>query len=78
MLCGGFPSLSSKVMKNELYHIIGTLQFLWAISQSYIIYPELENPKMCLDTDTDMNETLNTVTGYNFNADTDLEYEKKI
>ena len=58
-------------MKNELYHIIGTLQFLWAISQSYIIYPELENPKMCLDTDTDMNETLNTVTGYNFNADTD-------
>ena len=32
---------------------------------------------MCLDTDTDMNETLNTVTGYNFNADTDLEYEKK-
>ena len=33
---------------------------------------------MCLDTDTDMNETLNTVTGYNFNADTDLEYEKKI
>ena len=33
---------------------------------------------MCLDTDTVMNETLNTVTGYNFNADTDLEYEKKI
>ena len=28
MLCGGFPSLSFKVMKNELYHIIGTLQFL--------------------------------------------------
>ena len=31
---------------------------------------------MCLDTVTDMNETLNTVTVYNFDAASDLGYEK--
>ena len=31
---------------------------------------------MCLDTVTDMNETLNIVTGDNFDAVIDLGYEK--
>ena len=33
---------------------------------------------MCLDTVTDMNETLNTVTVYNFDAASDLGYEKNV
>ena len=32
---------------------------------------------MCLDTVTDINETLKIVPGDNFDADSDLEYEKK-
>ena len=32
---------------------------------------------MCLDTATDMNKTLNTVPEDNYDADTDLGYEKK-
>ena len=31
---------------------------------------------MCLDTVTDMNETLNTVTGYNSDAAIELGHEK--
>ena len=37
-----------------------------------IIYHELQHLNMCLDTVTDMNETLNTVTVYNFDAAIDL------
>ena len=45
-------------------------------TQSFIIYHELEHLKMCLDTVTDMNETLNTVTGDNSDVVIDLGYEK--
>ena len=40
------------------------------------MYHELEYLKICLDTVTDMNETLNTVPGDNSDIDTDLGYEK--
>ena len=33
---------------------------------------------MCLDTVTNMNETLNTITGYNSDAAIDLGYEKNV
>ena len=36
----------------------------------------LSHIKMCLDTVTDMNETLNTVTGYNSDAAIELGHEK--
>ena len=42
----------------------------------FIIYHELEHLNICPDTVTDMNETLNTVAGYNSDAATDLGYEK--
>ena len=40
------------------------------------MYHELEYLKICLDTVTDMNETLNTVPGDNSDTDIDLGYEK--
>ena len=40
-----------------------------------LTYHELEHPKMCLDTFTDMNET-HTVPGDNSDTDIDLGYER--
>ena len=40
------------------------------------MYRVLEHLKMCLDTATDMNETLKTVPGDNSDADIDLGYKK--
>ena len=60
-----------QAIENTLIHILGTENhnLLSAITQSFIIYQELEHLKMCLDTVTDMNETL-------FDACIDLWYEK--
>ena len=68
-----------KAIKNALIYILGTENhnFLSTITQGFIIYHELEHLKMCLDTVTDMNETLNTVPGDNSDADIDVRYEKK-
>ena len=43
----------------------------------FIMYHQPEHLKVCLDTVTNMNETLNTVPGDNADADIDLGYEKK-
>ena len=66
-----------KAIEKTLIHILGTenRNSLSAISQSFIIYHELEHLKMCLDTVTDMNETLNTVQSDNSDAHIDLWYE---
>ena len=40
------------------------------------MYHKLEYLKICLDTVTDMNETLNTVPDDNSDIDIDLGYEK--
>ena len=45
-------------------------------TQIFIIYHELEHFKICLDTVTDVNKTLNIVTGDNSDAVIDLGYEK--
>ena len=45
-------------------------------TQILIIYHELEHFKICLDTVTDVNKTLNIVTGDNSDAVIDLGYEK--
>ena len=60
-----------------LIHILCTRNhdILSAITQSFIIYHELEHPKMCLDTVTDMNEIL-TIPCDNFDTDIDLGCEK--
>ena len=65
-------------MENTLIHMLCTQDhnFLSAITQSFIIYHELEHLKMCLNTVTDMNETL-TVPGDNSDSDIDFGYEKK-
>ena len=65
-------------MENTLIHILGAenRNFLSAITQSFIIYRELDHFTMCVVTVTDMNETY-IVPGDNSNTDTDLGYEKK-
>ena len=64
-------------MENTLIRMLGTENhnFISAITQSFIIYHELEHLKMYLDTVTDMNET-HTVPGDNSDTDIDLGYEK--
>ena len=65
-------------MENTLIHILDTKNhnILSAVTQSYILYHKWEHLKMCLDTTTDMNGTLNTVPGDDSVADIDLGYEK--
>ena len=67
-------------MENKLVQLLGTENhnILLAITQSFFIYHELEHLKMWIDVVTDMNETLNTVTGDNSDVDINKGHEKNV
>ena len=67
-----FCSLKQSKINSYSRYLKSQLFISYYSTQIFIIYHELEHLKMCLDTVTGMNETVNIVTGDNSDAVTDL------
>ena len=68
-----FCSLKQSKINSYSRYVKSQLFISYYSTQIFIIHHELEHLKMCLDTVTDMNETLNIVTGDNSDTVIDLE-----